>query len=129
LDFYIKEVAKLDAKILEKQEKIMAEESSSSCFVTFESNDKAVRAINEFSFLKIPFVSGALITVNHPLADGGKEVYWFFIDLFNFLGRIFRFSPQFIFYDESWQLQLLCTCSLCGQLLWPSLEPFLPCRI
>jgi hypothetical protein len=76
LEFNVKAILKLDAKIIDKQEKIMADSSGTSCFVTFKSNAHAVRALNEFNGLKMPSISAAQITSKAPLADGSKEVYW-----------------------------------------------------
>lgn len=66
----------LDTKIIEKQLTIKDEKMGSSCFVTFGSSAQAIKALNDFSWVKVPMISGARVTSRAPLGDGAKEVFW-----------------------------------------------------
>jgi hypothetical protein len=105
LSHYAKELATLDEKIATKQEKILASDADSSCFVTFGSSFQAIKALHET--MPLIGISGARITSKSVIGDGGKEVFWPNVGIVRACMFYFANSLKLFGAVESWQLRLL----------------------
>jgi hypothetical protein len=70
LEFYLREITTLDAKIDDIKGKIHDDNAGpSSCFVTFGSRSKALKEIKEMSY-------GAVVSAKSPVSDENTDIFW-----------------------------------------------------